>query len=147
MAQKIIISESQLVNLIGKTNMIQEMNVAKMSCSRLTYESMTEFLGGREDKKLGHNTFVERISEFEIGIKYHNTYIVKLDPTDIMTVNTGGWDTVTTKGRLNLFLKCRNVYISQKNNKWSIHGTNDSLPYQDGMQVFPNGHVAEPVKR
>lgn len=145
MGKKIIISENQLFNIITGYNMIEE--GAKMGCKLVSYEAMNNFLGSKSQKVVGHNTTAERISEFEIGIKYHNTYIIKIDPTDIITVNSGGWDTKTTKERLNQFLSCRNVHISQKKFKWTIHGINDSLEYIDGMQVFPNGHIAMPVKR
>lgn len=145
MAKKIIISEDQLLKLIVETNLIEE--GAKMKCSLVSYEAMNNFLGDKSEKIVGHNTIAQRLGEFEIGIKYHNTYIIRIDPTDIITISSGGWDTKTTKERLNNFLSCRNVHITQKKYKWTIHGTNDSLDYIDGMQVFPNGHIAMPIKR
>lgn len=145
MGKKIIISEDQLFKIIVGSNIIEE--GAQMKCRLVSYEAMNNFLGDKSEKKVGHNTTAERIGEFEIGIKYYNTYIIKIDPTDIITVNSGGWDTKTTKERLNHFLSCRNVHITQKKYKWTIHGSNDSLDYVDGMQVFPNGHIAMPVKK
>jgi hypothetical protein len=143
MGKKIILTEQQLLDLVEGVHLTE----AKMSCTVATYEGLSKFLGDKEVKKLGHNTTVERLGEFEVGIRYHRTFIIKIDVTDFITVNTGGWETSTTKERLNQFLGCRNVYIQQKKGVWTIHGPNDSLPYVDGMQILPTGQITAPVKR
>ena len=142
MGKKIILTEEQVMNLIGKIHL----NEAKLACRYTDFNDLVEYLGGKSSKKIGHNTFVEQIDEFTIGIKYHRTYIVKMDPTGVLTVSTGGWETSTTKERLNQFLGCRNVRIFQKKGEWYIVGTNETLPYQDGMLVLSDGHVSAPVK-
>ena len=143
MGKKIILTEQQLIDLVEKVHLTE----AKMSCTVATYEGLSNFLGTKQVKKLGHNTTVERLGEFEVGIKYHSTFIIRIDATDFITLNTGGWETSTTKERLNQFLRCRNVYIQQKKGDWIIHGPNDTLPYVNGMQILPTGQITAPVKR
>ena len=143
MGIKLILTEQQVVNLMTKIHL----NEAYLACTYTDFNDLVDFLKGKESRKIGNNTFVERISDFEIGVRYHRTMIVKMDPTGVLTISTGGWETVTTKDRLNQFLRCRGVSIFQKKGNWYINGTNETLPYQDGMQVLSDGHVSAPVKR
>jgi hypothetical protein len=137
---KIILTEDQVARVINNSNIL--LNEAKMACVYTTYESLTNYLDSKVSKKIGNNTWVERINPFEIGIKLHSTYILIFDPTDVITVNTNGWESNTTKDRLNQFLGCRGVYIRQKKGTWYIHGSNGVYPYLDGTQVYSDGHVS-----
>jgi hypothetical protein len=53
-------------------------------------------------------------------------------------------ETKTTKDRLNTFLRCKNVFLSQAKRVWTIHGSNGSFPYEDGMEVHEDGHIVTP---
>jgi hypothetical protein len=64
------------------------------------------------DRPIANNTRVIQTSDDRIGIKLHNTFIVKyFDNThldcinygDLIQFDTGGWKTVTTKDRMNRF--------------------------------------------
>ena len=145
MGKKIVLTEQQVYKLLESMEM-DEMGRAKLACSYSSYHQVADFLRGKKSRKIGYETYIEQLSPFEVGIKYHNTHIVKMDVTDVMTITSGGWDTPTTKDRLNQFLSCRGVHIYQKKFQWYIVGTNDTMTYVDGMQVFPNGHVAMPAK-
>lgn len=143
MGMKIILTEEQAANLMERIHLVE----ANLACTYTNYEKLAGYLNGKESRKIGNNTFIEKLNDFEIGVKYHRTHIIKIDLTDVITVNTNGWETNTTKDRLNQFLGCRNVGIFQKKGIWYIAGQNETLPYVDGMQVYPNGHVASPVKK
>lgn len=58
-----------------------------------------------------------------IGIQYHNTMIVMIDRSNnTITLNTGGWNTKTTKERINDF--CRllglGIQVYQKDFKFYV---------------------------
>jgi hypothetical protein len=65
------------------------------------------------DRPIAHNTRVVQLDDGTIGIKFHNTYIikyysnvlhgVKVHEGDSIQLNTGGWKTVTTRDRMNRF--------------------------------------------
>jgi len=76
----------------------------------LTYDKALSALGSRREKKLGHNTWVCRRDDGDVAVMYHSTDIVTFHPDYSVTVCTGGWDTVTTRGRLNNILPDHSVY-------------------------------------
>lgn len=51
--------------------------------------------------KLSHNTYVTEHDNGSIGVKLHNTEIVRVWPNGKVQLDTGGWFTVTTKQRIN----------------------------------------------
>lgn len=148
MGIKIVLTESQVAALekrVGKA-LIAEAN---LSCTDLSYGGLRRFLDGREERKLGHNTWVEKVSDYgsnevSYAVKYHRTNILTINSEDIVKLNTGGWETVTTKDRLNQFLRCRNIYISQKKHVWYISTRYGTYEYKDGMLVLPDGQVQIP---
>lgn len=58
-------------------------------------------LGKRDQKKIGNNTWLIRRDAETVALRLHSTDILtfKLDGT--VTIKTGGWQTVTTKARIN----------------------------------------------
>jgi hypothetical protein len=140
MKKNIIITESQLETLINSTKRLIKERV-NLSCTSLNYDKLKEELGNRESKKIGHNTLLSKTDINEIGIRYHSTYIIKIDPTNIIKLDTKGWWTPTTKDRLNKFLNCRNVGIYQEKNQWYIRGNNGTFKYDDGIMVTEDGDI------
>jgi hypothetical protein len=69
------------------------------------YATLNERLTGRclERRKVANNTYAERRWP-DIAIRLHDTDVVTLHPDGSITLNTGGWYTVTTKDRLNSYL-------------------------------------------
>jgi len=140
MKKEILITESQLQILVNSTKrVITEMT--NLTCSNANYESLSEFLGKKESKKIGNNTFLERLQPNVLGIRLHGTHIIEIDPTDIMKLKTNGWWSRTTKDRLNQFLGCRGVSIYQKDNNWTIKGMNGSFQFNDDIMVTSDGDV------
>ena len=67
----------------------------------LTYDKAFCALGSKNEVKIGHNTWICRRDDGDVAVKYHYTDIVTFHPDYSITVRTGGWDTSTTRGRLN----------------------------------------------
>ena len=138
MGIKIVLTEAQIERLEAKTgkSIITEAN---LSCTDLYYRSLSYLIDGRESKKIGNNTIVHRLDDDTVAIKYHRTNILKINQENVVTISTGGWETVTTKDRLNQFLRCRGFYIFQKKGTWYISGNDETVPYEDGMRITQDG--------
>jgi hypothetical protein len=148
MGINIILTEAQVANLektVGKAEVV-EMKVS-LACTNMNYDSLVDFLDGRPEKKLGHNTIVHMVRvmdspEDQVAVKYHGTNIIKIDKENVVTLDNGGWDTPTTKDRLNQFLRCRGGYIFQEKGKWYYKNEYGKYPFARNMQILPNGTVA-----
>jgi hypothetical protein len=72
----------------------------------------------------------------EGGVTYVSTEIVKWDDKSV-TLNSGGWRTVTTKRKMNQAARqfILGYRVEQKKGEWSVYlyGTNVTLPFADGM--------------
>ena len=146
MGIKIVLTESQIANLEKKVGKVM-VTEANMACSNLRYDSLISFLGDRNERKLGYETIAHKVRDYDtnepnIGIRHHRTDILTVRPDSTVVVNNGGWYSRTTKDRLNQFLGCFNVYISQKRGDWFVHNRHgEQVPYQNGMEVLPDGQV------
>ena len=70
------------------------------------------------------------------SVVYHSTPVVKIDwENRIVTLNSGGWNTVTTKLRINQAANQFNLpyYVYQKDWEWFVGP--DSSPFKDGMAI------------
>lgn len=69
-------------------------------------------------------------------IRYHNTDVVAFDSNEIV-LDSGGWQTNTTKTRMNQasnqFNLGYNVY--QKAGRWFVKYNGKDIPFQDGMSL------------
>lgn len=55
----------------------------------------------------------------------------------IITLNSGGYRTVTTKSRINQFLSGFGYSVYQKNYKWYIdNGTDEHIEFVDGIEII-----------
>jgi hypothetical protein len=140
MGIKIVLTEEQAERLEAKVGKLP-ITEANMACTDLNYDSLNRFVGGKEMKKLGNNTIVHKIDEKTIGVKYHRTDIIKIDQDNTVILNTNGWETTTTKDRLNQFLRCRGYHIFQKKGIWYLSGKEDTFKYEDGVRITSNGDV------
>jgi hypothetical protein len=94
----------------------------------LDYAKADSMLQGRcrESRKLGNNTYLLRGNK-EIAVKLHATHILTFYPNGSIRVATGGWNTVTTKARIN-------EYIPQP---WSVGSC--SSQYGDNCVLYRYG--------
>ena len=72
----------------------------------MTYAEADQSLQGRnrESRKIANNTYLHREGE-DIAIRLHNTDIVRFKPNGDIVLDSGGWLTVTTKQRMNEYLR------------------------------------------
>lgn len=99
-------------------------------------------------RKVANNTWLIRGEDGSIGLKLHQTTIVSAAQDGRVTLNSGGWRTPTTKGRINDALHELGFHtsISQKDGVWLVFpswGDKDTaVTFADGMWVLPDGSVA-----
>lgn len=89
------------------------------------------------DRKLCHNTYRETNSDGNPCVRFHSTIIITYLGYNKFRLNTGGWQTNTTKQRLNALLPGNNIY--QKDFVWYVtdlsHGP-VTQEFYDGMEVI-----------
>ena len=83
-------------------------------------------------RKVGNNTYAEILSDDTVAIKLHSTYVVKINPNGTYTLNSGGWQTSTTKDRINQYSPVR---VYQRKFEWYISLNGKEYPFMDGMVV------------
>ena len=98
--------------------------------SQLTKSDLLEGIEGVVySRKIARNTVLFRLQDGTYCVKYHNTIVVKKTPNGEITLNSGGFYTVTTKAR---FLEYGHVGLTQKNGVWYMP---DGSLFYDGIVV------------
>lgn len=101
----------------------------------MNYAEAVKMVRGKRNKdsrKIGNNTYAEILSDDTVGIKLHSTYVVKIRADGTYTLNSGGWQTVTTKDRINQYSPVR---VYQRDYTWYVTINGKEMPYMDGMVV------------
>lgn len=83
-------------------------------------------------RKVGNNTYAEILHDNSVGIMLHSTYVVKIHEDNTYTLQTGGWQTVTTKDRINQYSPVR---VYQRNYEWFVKINGKEYPFMEGMVV------------
>lgn len=65
-------------------------------------------------RKVANNTYLERHDGY-IGLRLHNTTIIRWYPNGRTTLTAGGWETPTTKDRINTWAS---IYINSYQGDW-----------------------------
>jgi len=73
-----------------------------------------------------------------LEVQYFQTVVVTIEPNGIFTLNSGGWQTVTTLDKFNRYSPA-NVY--QKNHVWYVEWVGKTYIFQDRMKFYMNGEV------
>lgn len=103
-------------------------------------------LNGRcaNGRRIANNTFKRPTADGGgIAIRLHSTDIIVVEPCgrngrdDRVTLDTGGWQTVTTRDRLNAFLRehARGWGVYQERFLWWLAGDTTRVPFTDGMRI------------
>ena len=117
------------------------------------YEELSERLtrkgSGRpmERRKVANNTYLIR-GENAIGLLLHSTIVASYGADDTVTLNSGGWRTVTTKDRMNLFSGLARFVVNSNGGIWFVKFyppdnsyfdrwtfDNSAIRYFDGMKL------------
>ena len=106
---------------------------------KLTYDQAHEILvstrgaGRNLRRKLERNTWLERHDD-HIAVRLHSTEIIKFYPNGNITLHAGGWETPTTKCRINTYAP---VYLYSINGVWRT----DKGEFVSGQTPW-SGHAA-----
>jgi hypothetical protein len=109
-----------------------------------TFDTLNAYLGMRNGRTIGNNTFARRLDPDNIEVIYHRTPIVVLHRNGSLTLNSGGYRTMSTLGRLDAFANATCGYrVRQHKFEWYVrrHGDweNDGHPFHDGMTITGAG--------
>lgn len=116
--------------------------MASYQNSLQTLEGLRDFVAAGRNKTsrtLANNTTARILNDAMVAIKLHQTDILIFTPNTV-TLNSGGWLSVTTKERINRYT---NAGISQKNGVWYM---SDGSLFYDGMVVKNDGTPVAPRK-
>lgn len=107
----------------------------------MDYEQAQATLTGRnkDRKKLANNTYLVRRDNGDFAVKLHDTDVVTYHADGTITLSTGGWQTVTTKARINEY---SHAGISQRQGVWYM---SDGSLYRDGLVIKANGEPVAPI--
>jgi hypothetical protein len=89
-------------------------------------------------RKLCNNTYLIRRSSEEIAVRLHSTDVITFHSDGRIDIATGGWDTVTTKDRINSFCAVR---------VWSEHGymfashSGQEIAFSGSARIMPDGKL------
>lgn len=119
---------------------------AKLKSTIASYADAAAFMAAHRDRrtdtaKLAHNTVVRVVEGNKIG---EDGYAIRLHSTDIVTfykdgtvkLDSGGYQTVTTKARMNEILHPMGITVEQKGGTWyvrEIGSATRTIKYFDGM--------------
>lgn len=101
----------------------------------MNYAEAVNMVRGKRNanrRKIGNNTYAEILHDNSVGIMLHSTYVVKIHPDNTYTLQTGGWQTVTTKDRINQYSPVR---VYQRNYEWFVKLNGKEYPFIEGMVV------------
>jgi hypothetical protein len=104
----------------------------------MTFSSLVLHLGDKKDRPVPTQygypraTRIIRLNDNTIGVRYHSTDVVIFHADGSVTLDSGGYRTVTTKRRMNDFTR---ITVRQKQGMWYA---NDEVFY-DGMRFDAQG--------
>jgi len=93
----------------------------------MDYTQLVETLGKRPSKKLDNNTYARRMDNGHLAIKLHDTDILEFTPRGKIIARMGGWNTLTTRDRLNSYLPDHRIYTKSSLPYWTT-----GVPFTDG---------------
>ena len=91
----------------------------------------------RSDQLSSYKTTIAPDGNGNTLVTYQSTAIVKFN-RDSVTLNSGGWETVTTKRKMNQAARqfCLNYSVFQKAYEWFVTlPSGDTVPFTDGMTI------------
>jgi len=89
-------------------------------------------------RKLANNTYLVIRDDGGYGIRLHETEVIIHYPSSII-LDSGGWQTVTTKARINRFSSAQ---VWSNKGVWMVTWQGAEFPFADRMELFTNGSVA-----
>ena len=118
------------------------------------YAAAREFCDTRRKRKLGHNTIIIDYGE-RILVRFHSTNLVEFRAGSV-TLKAGGWETVTTRERINAYLPKGmwrgSEWVGMRGGVWQqlgrmyltvkgISSSAETFHFQDGITLHDDGRV------
>ena len=103
---------------------------------RKTKKEMLMGLGTIDKSRLlkGNTVVYRNAFDDNVYIRFHKTDILKFDGDGNVTLNSGGYHTITTKARLNEFQRV--AYVYQEDFTWYVRLNDGSvIDFYDGMKI------------
>jgi len=97
-------------------------------------ESIEGLINIEKSKKIGNNTYEIIYKNGDKSIRLHYTDILTFKNNGEIILNSGGWNTNTTKDRLNHYLPS-NMFIYQKNFIWYLRINDKDYLFKDNMRI------------
>ena len=100
----------------------------------LTYDKAANLMlkARNGHKRLANNTYLRRVDIDNFAVCLHSTDVVTLHPDGSYTLRTGGWQTPTTKDRINEYSPAR---VSQRKFEWFVRVNGAEAPFFEGMTI------------
>ena len=98
----------------------------------MTHREATKLVHGstnRMQRKVANNTYARIEQNGDVVFRLHSTDIVTIHPDNTATLKNGGWNSSTTKERINRYSP---IGVYQKNWEWFL---TDGRQFQEGMLV------------
>lgn len=113
-----------------------------------SYATLDAQLTGRcsRSRKVANNTYAIR-RDHDIALRLHDTDVVTFHPDGSITLNTGGWYTMTTKERMNGALpkapwdSGTGGWVYSVKGEWHVKWQGHDYVFKDGIRLFPDGTV------
>ena len=102
---------------------------------KVTEQTVQAFFNGTK-KTVGNTTVT--VVDGETAMALHGNIIAIRSAEGVVKINNKGYDTPTTKERLNCILsRCNNSYIQQKNFAWlyTVDGKTSDFPYAEWVTI------------
>jgi hypothetical protein len=107
----------------------------------MVYKEAKEYISKGRTPTKGRSVYGKVATELHyidenetIGLKYHQTDVVKFFKNGIIELDTGGWHTMTTKARMNEYLPY-GFYVSQKQGIWYVENNGNVYGFKDGVKI------------
>lgn len=92
----------------------------------------------KNSRLIARNTLVYETGDGTRIVRYHETDVVTIDPKGVVTLDSGGYQTPTTKGRMNDATPS-GWYVSQDRGLWHVRTPKGSFPFTDGARFKADG--------
>jgi hypothetical protein len=112
------------------------------------WEAQT-LLGHRDSQKIANNTWLQsREGDNAFELILHHTVVVVYRPNDRYTLFSGGWETRTTKDKINRAIYCTPWNVVQIDFQWYIVNSHThayetktqwKVPFKSGIVVTEEG--------
>jgi hypothetical protein len=104
-----------------------------------TYQTFDSMWRNSRRRKLDNNTYLEQSGE-DYAIRLHSTNVVTHHTDGSVTLNSGGWRTVTTKDRMNKFQSLARVYSER--GVWIVSANGREANFADGVTITADGVIS-----